>query len=351
MRHCLSIFLTSTALGAAAILTVPACQQGPATLNLLVWEGYADRSFVEGFEQANNCKVTATYVGSMDEFFAKIKGGGAGTYDLISPSCNAWKRFIDSELVEPIDLERIPNFSRLAPAFQKLEGNRKDGAVYGVTFTWGPCPITYNADVIKEPPTSWAVLFDRRYRGRIAVNDDLTALYTVALYMGFKDPYNLSDAELEQVKARLLELKPQVRKYWSTAGELENLFANGEVDLALSWPIITNSLRRQGRNVGEVTPVEGATGWIDSWMIVRGTRQKELAEKWINYMLEPQTQKKLTAVTAYCPAVPETASLLTPEEARGLHIDDPTYFDRLSFWGHVERLDKYTEVWNEVKAQ
>jgi putative spermidine/putrescine transport system substrate-binding protein/spermidine/putrescine transport system substrate-binding protein len=86
-------------------------------------------------------------------------------------------------------------------------------------------------------------------------------------------------------------------------------------------------------------------------MIVRGTRQKELAEKWINYMLEPQTQKKLTAVTAYCPAVPETASLLTPEEARGLHIDDPTYFDRLSFWGHVERLDKYTEVWNEVKAQ
>ncbi len=341
---------TILALAAAAALHL-GCQKTPPTLNLLVWEGYADPSFTQAFEGRFQCKVTATYVGSMDEFFAKIKAGGAGTYDLISPSCNAWKRFIDSNLVEPIDLDKVPNFRRLAPVFQALEGNRKDGSVYGVTFTWGPCPITYNADAIKEPPSSWAVLFDRRYRGRVAVNDDPTTLYTVALYMGYKDPYNLAEEDLQKVKDKLLELKPQVRKFWSTAGELENLFANGEVDLALSWPLITNALRRQGRNVGEVTPVEGATGWIDSWMIVKGSRHKELAQEWINYMLEPETQKTLTSVTSYCPAVPETAALLTPEEARSLHIDDMAYFDRLSFWGHVERLDRYTEIWNEVKAQ
>lgn len=336
---------------AAGLLLVPACQKSPPSLNLLVWEGYADPSFTQEFEQRTGSQVTATYVASMDEFFAKIKAGGAGTYDLISPSCNAWKRFIDSDLVEAIDLDHVPNFKRLAPAFQDLEGNRKDGKVYGVTFTWGPCPITYNADLIKEAPASWAALFDRRHRGRIAVNDDPTTLYTVALYMGFKDPYNLTEEELQLVKTKLLELKPQVRKFWSTAGELENLFANGEVDLALSWPLITNALRRQGRNVAEVTPAEGATGWIDSWMIVKGTRHKELAEQWINYMLEPETQKRLTRVTSYSPAVLETATLLTPEEAEGLHINDPAYFDRLSFWGHVERLDRYTEIWNEVKAQ
>jgi putative spermidine/putrescine transport system substrate-binding protein/spermidine/putrescine transport system substrate-binding protein len=336
---------------ASALLLPLGCKAAPPTLNLLVWEGYADRSFAEEFEKRFNCKVAATYVGGMDEFFAKIKAGGAGTYDLISPSCNAWKRFIDSDLVVPIDLNRVPNFERLAPAFRQMQGNRKDDKVYGVTFTWGPCPITYSKDAVPEPPASWAVLFDRRYKGRVAVNDDLTTLYTVALYMGFRDPYNLSDAELDQVKARLLELKPQVRKFWSTAGELENLFANGEVDLALSWPLITSSLLKQGRNVAEVTPAEGATGWIDSWMIVKGTRHKALAEDWINYILEPESQKKLTAVTAYCPAVPDTATLLTPEEATRLHIDDPSYFDRLSFWGHVERLDRYTEVWNEVRAQ
>ena len=77
---------------------------------------------------------------------------------------------------------------------------------------------------------------------------------------------------------------------------------------------------------------------------------KDLAEKWINYLLEPETQKKLTDVTDYCPAVPGTAALLTVERARNLHIDDPSYFDQLSFWAHVERLDRYLEVWNEVKA-
>lgn len=336
---------------AAVLLPASGCARAPTTLSLLVWEGYADRSFTEPFERRMGCKVSATYVGSMDEFFAKIKGGGASTYDLISPSCNAWKRFIDSGLVEPIDLEHVPNFKRLAPAFQSLQGNSKDGSVYGVTFTWGPCPITFSRDAVPQDPASWAVLFDRRYRGRVAVNDDLTTLYTVALYMGFRDPYSLSDEQLQQVKLKLLDLKPQIRKYWSTAGELENLFANGEVDIALSWPLITNNLRKQGRKVGEVTPAEGATGWIDSWMIVKGTRHKDLAEQWINYMLEPETQKALTGVTAYCPAVPETASLLSPEEAHDLHIDDPSYFDRLSFWGHVERLDRYTEVWNEVKAE
>ncbi|MCZ6777934.1 MAG: ABC transporter substrate-binding protein [Acidobacteria bacterium] len=344
MRRC---FLLALLL---PLLVLLGCQTGPPTLNLLVWEGYADRSFAAPFEERFNCKVTATYVGTMDEFFTKIKAGGGGTYDLISPSGNAWKRFIDSDLVEALNLENIPNFALLAPTFQNLQGNRKDGEVYGVTFAWGPCPITYNRDAVAEEPSSWEALFDRRYRRRIAVQDDPTTLYTIALYMGYEDPYNLNDTDLQKVKEKLLELKPQVRKFWSTAGELINLFVNGEVDMALSWPLITNQLRQKGFNVGEVTPREGATGWIDSWMIVKGTQHKDLAEKWINYMLEPETQKKLTDVTDYCPAVPGTAALLTPERARNLHIDDPSYFDQLSFWAHVERLDRYLEVWNEVKA-
>src|SRR5580704_2413282 len=63
-----------------------ACQKKTETLSLLVWEGYADPSFVRAFEQTHHCKVVASYMGSSDELVAKLRGGSAANYDVISPS-------------------------------------------------------------------------------------------------------------------------------------------------------------------------------------------------------------------------------------------------------------------------
>ena len=71
---------------AASILLLGSCAKRTPTLNLLVWEGYADPSFVRGFEEQCHCKVTASYMGSSDELVAKLRGGSAGNYDVISPS-------------------------------------------------------------------------------------------------------------------------------------------------------------------------------------------------------------------------------------------------------------------------
>src|SRR5947209_14641344 len=72
------------ALGATLLLT--ACHKSQPTLSLLVWEGYADPSFIQGFERQCGCKVTAAYMGSSDELLAKLRGGSEGNYDVISPS-------------------------------------------------------------------------------------------------------------------------------------------------------------------------------------------------------------------------------------------------------------------------
>ena len=76
-------------------------------LNLLTWEGYADASFVKPFEQQTGCRVTATYVGTNDEFVAKVMGGG-GDYDLVSPSNDTTQRLIDAGAVEPLDPAKVP---------------------------------------------------------------------------------------------------------------------------------------------------------------------------------------------------------------------------------------------------
>src|ERR1700756_865907 len=85
------------------------CAKKPPTLNLLVWEGYADPSFVKGFEQQCQCKVSASYMGSSDELVAKLRGGSAGTYDVISPSSDVATSIATAGLAAPLDLSKIPS--------------------------------------------------------------------------------------------------------------------------------------------------------------------------------------------------------------------------------------------------
>ena len=84
----------------AATLLLSVCSKTP-TLNLLVWEGYADPSFIKAFEEQNHCKVTASYMGSSDELMAKLRGGSAGNYDVISPSSDVATSITTSGLAAP----------------------------------------------------------------------------------------------------------------------------------------------------------------------------------------------------------------------------------------------------------
>src|SRR5215469_8937856 len=97
-----------------ALLFLGSCSKKTPTLNLLVWEGYADPSFVQAFEEVNHCKVSASYMGSSDELMAKLRGGSAGNYDVISPSSDVASAIATAGLAAPLDLAKIPSYSQLS---------------------------------------------------------------------------------------------------------------------------------------------------------------------------------------------------------------------------------------------
>src|SRR5258708_16411538 len=112
--------------------------------------------------------------------------------------------------------------------------------------------------------------------------DGLSSVYLAAQVLGYDktDPnqlYNLTDAQLESIKKKLIELKPNIRKYWSTGGELTNLFQNHEVIAAMGWPLMTNQLRKLDFPIGETIPKENTTGWIDHLMITAASTHTEPA--------------------------------------------------------------------------
>ena len=339
-----------------ATLLVGSCTRKTPTLNLLVWEGYADPSFVKAFEEQNHCKVSASYMGSSDELMAKLRGGSAGNYDVISPSSDVATSIAAAELAAPLDLSKIPSYSQLSSQLTSLPLVRVNGKVYGTPFMWGPDPIVYDTTAFPQPPDSWNVMWDPKYKGKMSVWDDLSTVYMAAQVLGYDRPdpaqlYNLSDTQLDAVKKKLLELKPNIRKMWATGGELTNLFENHEVVIAMGWPLNTAELKKANFPVGETIPKENTTGWIDHLMITAGSDNKELAYKFLEYMIQAKTQKQVTDITHYEPANPQAAQFMTPDEAKVLHLDDvDNYQKHLYFWQNVPRRQKYTEIWNEVKA-
>ena len=332
-----------------------ACKKKEESLSLLVWEGYSDASFVQAFEESHHCKVVASYMGSSDELVAKLRGGSAANYDVISPSSDVAASIVKAGLAAPLDLSRIPSYSQLSPKLRELALVKMNGQTYGVPFIWGPNPILYATTAFAQPPDSWSIFWDPKYKGKISLWDELSSVYMAAQVLGYDKPdpdqiYNLSDAQLEAVKKKLIELKPNVRKYWSTGGDLTNLFQNHEITLAMGWPLMTNQLRALKFPIGEVIPKENTTGWIDHLMITTASSHKELATEFLEYMIEAQTQKKVSDVTHYTPANPGASQYLSEDEKKGLHLDNPdAYMQRIYFWRDVPRRAKYTEIWTEVK--
>lgn len=324
-------------------------------LTFMVWEGYADTLFTLPFEEACGVEIRTTYMESSDDLVAKLRAGGAETIDLISPSSDAATIIIDAGLAAPLDLARIPSYTDLSEAFRKLDVARRDTTAYGVPWAFGPNPLIYDTTKIRTPPASWRELWDKKYRGRLSLQDDIATLYMVAQSLGLDDPgdpsklYNLSDEDLARVKAKMLELRANVREYWVTAADMTRLFRSGAIVAGEGWPLMTNQLRQAGFPAGETIPKEGTTAWADHWVLTHGAKNLDAAYAWLEYSAQPFTQKLLYDVTGYVVANPASKRYMSPEQAAGQR-DISDYGIRVNFWQWSPRRAKYQEIWKQVKA-
>jgi putative spermidine/putrescine transport system substrate-binding protein/spermidine/putrescine transport system substrate-binding protein len=321
-------------------------------LNLLTWEGYADASFAKPFEQQTGCRVTATYVGTNDEFVAKVMGGG-GDYDLVSPSNDTTQRLIDAAAVEPLDPAKVPAMKDFFPIFQAPPWLSKNGKLYGVPFGWGIVRTIVRADAVAAPPDSLSFLWDPKWKGRLSLWDDVQEIYMTAHLLGFANTYTLSDEQLAQIKSKLIALKPNVRKFWGTTGEMGTLMATGEVVAGNSWEPTIVSLRKAGIKILEVVPKEGRNAWSDSWMILKGASGNPCVYQWLNWTASPKAQALGYGVMGYgFSNAKMVAELNGTNKAlyQELKLDDPNILKGVDWWQSAPRRGRYLEVWNQVKA-
>ena len=240
---------------------------GEGQLNLVLWDGYADKSWVDPFTQATGCKVNQHPAGSSDEMVSLMKNGGGGQWDMVSASGDADLRLIYGGDVKPMNVNLIPDWQNFQTYFQNPPYNTINGVHYGVSLQWGPNTLLYNTKVFPTKPTSWQVIYDPAYKGRITVPDNPIQIADAALYLsktqpslGIKDPYELTQPQFDAAVNLLKQQQPLIKHYWSLATDEISLFQNGDVVVGASLAVPDDHAQGSRRTGRRYHPTGGRHG-------------------------------------------------------------------------------------------
>jgi putative spermidine/putrescine transport system substrate-binding protein len=311
-------------------------------LRVLAWEGYADPDWVQAFEKQYDAEVSVVFVGTDDEIWAKIKGSEGEDFDVFAINTAQLQRYIDAGLATPHDLGLIPNQKKTLPRFKdlsKITGVMRDGKVYAIPYAFDSIGLIYDVDKVSPPPTSMDVLWDPKYQGRVLAYDNGEHNFSfTALTLGIDHPFHLSDDQLGKIKAKLIDLKHNVLTFYTTPDEALQLYNNN--DVALIWANYgqqqVKAMQKAGAHIKYVNPKEGALAWLDTWALTKGVRDKELAEAWVNFTLQPEISGALSERTGFGNTVTPAASASAD--------------DKLVWLEAVENPTRRADLWNEVKA-
>ncbi|HZO96143.1 MAG TPA: ABC transporter substrate-binding protein [Gaiellaceae bacterium] len=363
-------------LAAAAVgLAFPAAgvtRAGAGTLNMIAWEGYTQAQWVKPFEKQSGCTVHAKYAGSSDEMVTLMRSGGGGQYDLVSASGDASLRLIYGKDVQPVDPARIPDFKNFNGAFRSPPNNTVDGKHYGISLQWGPNTLLYNTQKVKPAPRSWGAIYDPKYKGKVTVPDNPIQIADAALYLmktkpslGIRDPYELNAKQFAATIDLLEQQKPLIKKYWALASDEIDLFKNGDAWIGASWPYQTNTLKAAKAPVADLIPKEGATGWLDTWMVSAKTKNLDCAYKWLAWISTPKVQAQQAIYFGETPVNSKACAWmdkLSKGSCKQYHADAPlAYFKQIYFWktpiadcgnGKNDCMDytKWQQAWTRLKG-
>jgi putative spermidine/putrescine transport system substrate-binding protein len=316
---------------------------GEGQLNLVLWDGYADKSWVDPFTATTGCKVNQKPAGSSDEMVSLMKDGGGGQYDMVSASGDADLRLIYSGDVKPMNTALIPDFTNFQTFFQSPPYNTIGGVHYGISLQWGPNTLLYNTKKFVNPPTSWKVLYDPANTGLVTVPDNPIQIADAALYLsktqtslGIKDPYELTQKQFDAAVALLKSQRPLIKKYWALATDEISLFQNNDVTVGAAWPYQTIQLKAAGAPVADTIPSEGATGWADTWMLATKAPHPNCAYLWTKWVSTAKVQAMQALSFGETPVNTKACAEMEALQAGSCaqyHADAPgSYFDTIKFW-------------------
>ena len=324
------------------------------------WGEYIDEDVISQFEEETGITVVYDLFETNEEMYPVIEAG-AVNYDVVCPSDYMIQKMRENDLLAELNFDNIPNIDQIDPAYMEMSQAFDPENKYSVPYCWGTVGILYNTKLLDElgvpAPTKWADLWDERLSGEILMQDSVRDAFMVALK---KDGYSMnseSKDELEQAKQELIDQKPLVQAY--VIDQVRDKMIGGEAAVGVIYSGEMLYIQDEVANLGldydlkYVIPEEGTNLWLDSWVIPKNAKNKENAEKWIDFMCRPEIAKANFEYITY-PTPNKGAFELLDEDMqnnKAVFPDIDSLKDSEVYKYLGDDTDAiYNELWKEVKA-
>ena len=333
--------------GIAVLLMLSACG-GKSRLNIYNWTYYTPDTVIEKFEKEYNVTVVYDEFASNEDMYAKIKAGGSG-YDIVFPSGDYVSIMIQQSMLEKIDKSKIPNLKNIDPAvLQKAAYD--PGMEYSVPYYFGAAGITVNTAKVPDFERSWSIFGRDDLRNRMTMLDDMREVMGDALvHLGYsvntKDPLQIEAAK------NLINnsWKPNLTKFDAEA--FGKGYANGDFWVVQGYAEVVfeeiddEQLRK---DTFFFIPIEGGPAYIDSMCILKGSKNSELAYKFIDFIHRPEIYAEFVDSFGF----PATVNIPARQHKSGeswYSADDLVNTELKDDLGAA--LDLYNEAWfNSIRV-
>jgi len=330
------------------VLLTGGCQK-KERLYIYNWTYYTPETVIEKFEKEFNVSVIYDEFASNEDMYAKIKAGGGG-YDIVFPSADYVSIMIQQNMLEKIDKSKIPNLANIDPAVLKLT-EYDPNMEFSVPYYFGAAGIIVNTARVPEYEKSWSVFSRNDLRGRMTMLDDMREVMGDALvYLGYSvNTHNPSQI----IEARNLinnSWKPNLVKF--DADSFGKGYANGDFWVVQGYPeVVFEEIADNPRLMATTVfffPKEGGPAYIDSMCILKGSKNTDLAHKFIDFIHRPEIYAEFADAFGF----PATANIPARKFKTG-----PSWYsyeDLSSVELKVDlgsALDLYNDAWfNSIRA-
>ena len=354
--------------------------KGEGALNLIIWEGYAERGandpvydWVTPFEKETGCIVKTT---SMTDSPNGVQLLQSGQYDGGSFSGDASVRLMVGGDVAPINVDLLSNYANVFAGLKNKPHNSLNGVPYGVPHGRGANVLMWNTDVVTSAPTSWDPVWEggAAYKGKISVYDSSIYIADAALHLmatqpdlGIKNPYQLNETQFAAAIALLEKQRDNGAVYWGTANDQIQGFASGDLVVGTTWQYQANMLAAENKPVDTTLPAEGSTGWSDTWMMATTAAHPNCMYMWMNHMMSGEADGAAAVWFGEAPtsqAACVYAETLSPGHCETFHATDEAYFDKVWYWTTPQAdcadsdeattckdQDAWVEAWTALRGQ
>jgi len=264
------------------------------TLNVFNWSYYIGRHTLKTFEEQCGVEVNYDLYNNVTEMFEALLSGETA-YDIAFAPDFTIATLRDNQLVEPLDIEKIPNLANVNPSWLNFfsDVDRQ----YVAPYMWGTTGIAYNTEKVAEAPDSWMDLFE--HDGPVVWLDGPRTMLSVALKLLGYDPNSTDSDELAQASEFLIEHAQNVLAVADDDGQA--LLESGEADIVVEYggDIYQLILDCECTDFAYVLPQEGAILDLTSMVLLRNGQNSDLALAFMDYILDPYVNGQISNEIAY----------------------------------------------------